>query len=187
MSALWSHCSETFFARKGHPIGKSMWLEQTADTQKSDTLVILFKRIYWLANWEQLYWDFALKNLLIFSVNKPVTCPVQDKGILCYSLLLDWPIRKSHKVNCSCCLLSVYLGTLEHGLFCLGDSHPGWTLVLGVKHPGYSVGLYLEENNKRFPTVNKLSLCLNNRSPISEVFKDFFTTPSPHPKCFGLE
>ena len=45
MSALWSHCSETFFARKGHPIGKSMWLEQTADTQKSDTLVIYSREL----------------------------------------------------------------------------------------------------------------------------------------------
>ena len=45
MSALWSHCSETFFARKGHPIGKSMWLEQTADTQKSDTLVICSREL----------------------------------------------------------------------------------------------------------------------------------------------
>ena len=77
---------------------------------------------------------------------------------------------EDYKVICSCCYLLPR--HLEYGLFCLGVTIQ-MDSCAGGKHPECSVGLHLKKNDKRFPTVNKLSLCLNNRSRSVKFSKIF--------------
>ena len=79
---------------KGHPNGKACGLEQSADKTEIRHLVIVLREIL-TCKLKSSYWNFLLlRTCLYFSQSMQSHVQLRTKGILCCSILLQWPIRR---------------------------------------------------------------------------------------------